>query len=103
MKDTNTLAIPSRPTVPCWRNTAWTSRSWNCKKQSASIQSTSVTWPLTGVSMEATYLLLTGKKPPLDTHPELAELDLVREIYHEVMKFADCNELLTLRPSRADR
>jgi hypothetical protein len=53
--------------------------------------------------MEATYLLLTGKKPPLDTHPELAELDLVREIYHEVMKFADCNELLTLRPSRADR
>lgn len=49
-------------------------------------------------SMECAYLLLTGKKPPLDTHLRLAELDLVREIYHEVVKFTDCNELLTLMP-----
>ena len=49
-------------------------------------------------SMEAAYLLLTGKKPPLDTHLELAELDLVREIYHQVVTFTDCNELLTLMP-----
>jgi hypothetical protein len=49
-------------------------------------------------SMEAAYLLLTGKKPPLDTHLRLAELDLVREIFHQVVKFTDCNELLTLMP-----
>lgn len=49
-------------------------------------------------SMEAAYTLLTGKKPPLDTHLRLAELDLVRDIYREVIKFTDCNELLTLMP-----
>lgn len=49
-------------------------------------------------SMEAAYFLLTGKKPPLDTHLKLAELDLVREIYHQVVKFTDCNKLLTLMP-----
>jgi len=49
-------------------------------------------------SMEAAYFLLTGKTPPLDTHLRLAELDLVREIYHHVQTFTDCNELLTLMP-----
>lgn len=49
-------------------------------------------------SMEAAYMLLTGKKPPLDTHLKLAELDLVREVYQQVTKFTDCNELLTLMP-----
>lgn len=36
-------------------------------------------------SMEGAYFLLTGRVPPLDTHFVLAELDLVREIYHEVV------------------
>lgn len=49
-------------------------------------------------SMEAAYLLLTGKKPPLETHLGLGELDLIREIYHAVIQFIDCNELLTLMP-----
>ena len=49
-------------------------------------------------SMEAAYALLTGKKPPLDTHLKLAELDLVREIYQQVMRITECNERLTLMP-----
>lgn len=49
-------------------------------------------------SMEAAYFLLTGKKPLLDTHLGLAELDLVRVIYQHVIRFTDCNELLTLMP-----
>ena len=51
-----------------------------------------------GSSMEAAYLLLTGKRPPLDTHFGLGELDLIREIYRKVMAFTDCNTLLSVMP-----
>lgn len=51
-----------------------------------------------GSSMEAAYLLLTGNRPPLDTHFGLGELDLIREIYRKVMAFTDCNTLLSVMP-----
>jgi hypothetical protein len=49
-------------------------------------------------SMESAYFLLTGKVPPLNTHWGSGELDLLREIYQAVEKFADNNELLTIMP-----
>lgn len=49
-------------------------------------------------SMEAAYLLLTGRVPPTNTHLELAELQLVREIHNHVVGFENCNELLTVMP-----
>ena len=49
-------------------------------------------------SMEAAYLLLTGKKPQLKTHLSLAELSLIREIYQETINFEDLNEHFTLMP-----
>lgn len=51
-----------------------------------------------GSSMEAAYLLLTGNRPPLDTHFSLAELALIREIYQRVMAFPDGNALLSVMP-----
>ncbi|QEL17846.1 hypothetical protein [Limnoglobus roseus] len=51
-----------------------------------------------GSSMEVAYLLLTGKRPPLDTHFGLGELDLIREIYRKVMAFTGCNTLLSVMP-----
>lgn len=44
--------------------------------------------------MECAYFLLTGKQ----RHVSVAKLDLVREIYQQVMTFTDCKELLTLMP-----
>lgn len=49
-------------------------------------------------SMEAAYLLLTGKKPPLRTHLNLSELSLIREIYLKAVDFTELNDFLTLMP-----
>ena len=55
-----------------------------------------------GCSLEATYYIVTGKKPEIQNHGNIDELTLIKEIYESVMSITDngekLNEFLSVMP-----